>query len=443
VQSARLIDGVIRPSLVVVGEMVLLIGIFSVVFLTSPILGLAVIVACGGAIGLYYLVFRRRALAWGHQRLEGASLLHEIVSNTVSGVTEIKIFGKEAYMTDRVTAAARAETAMFEKLEMYQQAPRFILESVFVLAFLSVFAAFLWLGIDLTVLLAKFSVIVAAMFRLLPCMNRLVNSYSNFSFNLGPASLLLEEIDRLPDVAPTAAPPPPPGRDFTAASVELRDIHFHHRAATDRPILRGVNLTIPRGQRLGIAGASGSGKSTLVEILAALHAPTQGVVLVDGIDIATDTAGWQLAVGYVPQVAFILPGTIRENVSFRPDTSHDDSAVWAALEQVGFAPFVRGLAAGLDTRIGEKNMGLSGGQRQLICLARALFRQPKILLLDEPTAALDPASEAVVLAAVDRLPRETTVVMISHKPENFRHFDVIFHCEHGRLQPVPLPSAAR
>ena len=128
-----------------------------------------------------------------------------------------------------------------------------------------------------------------------------------------------------------------------------------------------------------------------------------------------------------------MPSTVCENVAFDADSSGSDDAVWQALERVGLSAFVSALPRGIQTQIGEKAAGLSGGQKQLVCLARALFRQPDVLLLDEPTAALDRHSEQIVLTAIKRLPVGTTIVMVSHKLENFRDFDVIYACEHGRL----------
>jgi ABC-type bacteriocin/lantibiotic exporter with double-glycine peptidase domain len=128
-----------------------------------------------------------------------------------------------------------------------------------------------------------------------------------------------------------------------------------------------------------------------------------------------------------------MPGTIRENVAFDADGRVTDDDVWSALRSVGLNRVVESMPAGLDTPIGEKGHGLSGGQKQLVCLARALCRKPRVLLLDEPTASLDRESEAAVMDAINRLGRETTIVMVSHKAENFRWFDAIYDCERGEL----------
>jgi ATP-binding cassette subfamily B protein len=197
--------------------------------------------------------------------------------------------------------------------------------------------------------------------------------------------------------------------------------------------LRDVHLVIRRGQRIGIAGRSGSGKSTLIDILAGLYPASGGEVLIDGNPMPADPRTWQASIGYVPQIPFIMPGSIRENVVFGTDSVFDDR-IWAALEMVGIAGFVQGLANGLAAPLGERGTGLSGGQKQLVCLARAMLRNPYILLLDEPTASLDEKSEEMVLEAIRSLPADTTIVMVSHKHQNFAGFDGTYACEDGGLK---------
>jgi len=437
-QSVRLVDGVVRPLLVVVTEAILLAAVVGLVWFVSPGLIAVVVLACGLAGGLYYAHLRHKALQWGKRRMEAASTLHELVGNTATGIREIKIFGKEDYIASRVYAAAAIETDMFRNLEMYQQGPRFLVESVFMVAFVAVYSISLLLGADPSVLLAKFSVVAAASFRILPSINRLVNSYSSFSFNSGPAFTLLETLEdaKLPARGEPAARPVQ--RDhFSGSTIELRDVSFGYPAA-DTPVLDGVNMTIRKGERVGVVGVSGSGKSTLLEIFAGLYGADGGHVIVDGRSILVDTPAWQESIGYVPQTSFIMPGTIRENVAFGADGGGRDDEVWNVLARVGLTKFVSSLPLGIETPIGEKGLGLSGGQGQLISLARALFRNPAVLLLDEPTASLDSRSEQVVLDAIKSL-ASTTIVMASHKLENFHGFDRLYVCERGALRALDFP----
>jgi ATP-binding cassette subfamily C protein len=434
VQSSRLVDGVIRPLLVIVVEAFLLLAISAVVCYVNPLLIGIVIVFCGGAAAIYYAALRSNALKWGRIRMRSGAELQEIVSNTSAGISEIKIFNREDFMVGKVFEAASTETDMFENLEMYQQGPRYLIEAVFVLAFVSTIAVLLATGTDKAALLAGFSVVAAASFRILPSMNRLVGSYSSFSFNLGPALALMETITTSNLLLPSEEA----GQEEVAqstlrpATVEMKDISFHYPGSQVQ-ILRDVNLTIRRGQRIGIAGRSGSGKSTLIDILAGLYQATGGEIVVDGRRMSSDPRAWQAGIGYVPQTPFIMPGSIRDNVVFGAENVPDDR-VRAVLEMVGLTGFVQSLPEGLDAPLGERGTGLSGGQKQLVCLARALLRNPHTLLLDEPTAALDGSSEDMVLGAIHNLPSDAAIVMVSHKHQNFADFDVTYLCEDGTLK---------
>jgi ABC-type multidrug transport system fused ATPase/permease subunit len=434
VQSGRLVDGVIRPLLVVVTEAILLLAISVLVFLVSPLLIVVIILTSGVAGASYYALLRAKAVKWGRRRMHAASVLQELVSNTSAGIREIKVFGKEDYLTSKIYSTATIEAAMFRNSEMYQQGPRYLMESVFVVTFASSCVVLLVAGEGLSHLLAKLSVVAASAFRILPCVNRLVHSYSSFSFNIEPALALLHAISEHELLA--ASPAMRGARNSPRGSgggvIRLENVSFEY-PLVNRPVLGQINAAIARGQRVGIVGASGSGKSTLIEILAGLYMPTGGTVSVDGEAVSEDPRSWQASIGYVPQVPFIMPGTVRENVAFEDEGSGRDEEVWRALETVGLSTFVGSLPKGIDVEIGEKGVELSLGQKQLLCMARALFRNPQTLLLDEPTAGLDLNNEQMVMNAIRKLPLDTTVIMVSHNTENFRDFDCVYVCEDGKL----------
>ncbi len=428
-------DGVLRPLLVAATEFCLLAAICLVVLVLNPALIGALAVTCGLALGLYYGTSRDRALRWGQRELDTTTLLYELVGNTADGISEIKVFGKERELIAQVDRVAAERADFFQKLEMHNQMPRYMLESVFIATFAGLFAWVVNRGADLSGVLAQFAVVAAAALRLLPSANRLFGSYSNFSFHIAPALVLLDGVmEEVPasavrDAGEAVVPAPELGAPFLAAT----DISFRYAAGAP-PVLQGVSLTVLEGETVGIMGSSGSGKSTLIEILAGLYHPTTGRVLTEGRSIHDHPRWWHAAIGYVPQVPFIMPGTIRDNVAFGAERRpFSDQDIWSALERVGLSAFVSALPAGLDAPIGERGAGLSGGQRQLICLARALLRSPRVLLLDEPTAALDAGLEGRVMQTLRELPRETAVIMVSHKASNFVGFDTIYQCAGGVL----------
>jgi ATP-binding cassette subfamily B protein len=179
--------------------------------------------------------------------------------------------------------------------------------------------------------------------------------------------------------------------------------------------LRNVNLQIPSGQTIALVGQTGAGKSTIVKLLARFYDPTNGAVSADGKDLRSlDLPGYRHRLGYVPQEAYLSPGTVRDAIAYgRPEASRAD--IERAARAVGAHQMIATLSGGYLHPVGERGRNLSAGQRQLIALARAELVSPDILLLDEATAALDLASEAIVTEATERLSRHRTTIVVAHR----------------------------
>ncbi|MEU8157768.1 thiol reductant ABC exporter subunit CydD [Micromonospora sp. NPDC048986] len=210
--------------------------------------------------------------------------------------------------------------------------------------------------------------------------------------------------------------------------------------------LRDVTLTIRPGERIAIIGPSGAGKSTLLGLLLGFVAPTSGRITVDGVDLATaDPDAWRRQLAWVPQRAHLFAASLADNIRLgAPDTPAD--VLGAAVHDAALDDVVAGLPDGLDTVLGERGHGLSSGQRQRVALARAFLRSAPVVLLDEPTARLDTAAEAVVLDATRRLVAGRTALLVAHRPALLADADRILRIEDGRvteLTPEPTQKAAR
>ncbi|MEU8050355.1 thiol reductant ABC exporter subunit CydD [Micromonospora haikouensis] len=237
---------------------------------------------------------------------------------------------------------------------------------------------------------------------------------------------------------PAGARPAPDGRG---------EIRFEGvTVAYERTVaLRDVTLTIRPGERIAIVGPSGAGKSTLLNLLLGFVAPTSGRVTVGGVDLAgADPDGWRRQVAWVPQRAHLFAAPLADNIRLgapgTPDAALADAVTAAALDEV-----VAALPDGLDTVLGERGHGLSSGQRQRVALARAFLRDAPVVLLDEPTARLDTASEAGVLAATRRLVAGRTALLVAHRPALLADADRILRIDDGRvteLAPAPATPAA-
>lgn len=214
--------------------------------------------------------------------------------------------------------------------------------------------------------------------------------------------------------------------------LHVEDVSFSYPGA-GAPALDGVSFELEPGAIVGIAGAPGSGKSTLVRLLLGVEAPDSGRIVLDGQDLAQlPPAGYRPEFGVVPQEVQLFAGSIAENIAMGAE-DRSLSRVIAAARFVGADEFVRRLPQGYETRLGERGAGLSLGQRQLLAVARAIVRNPRVLILDEATSALDPATERHLLANIRRAGKGRTVVMVTHREAVLQACDRVLLLEHGRL----------
>lgn len=225
------------------------------------------------------------------------------------------------------------------------------------------------------------------------------------------------------------------GRPFTGLVEDIRfeGVGLRYKARSE-PTLSGIDLVIPRGGTVALVGASGAGKSSLADLLIGLLEPTEGRILVDGTDLLElDLDSWQRRLGVVSQDVLLVNDTIRANIAFGQAGDPTDAMVRAAAVSAGADEFITLLTQGYATVIGERGYRLSGGQRQRLSLARAILRDPQILILDEATSALDSHSEAHILRSLEAFRSGRTVLTIAHRLSSIVHADQIAVVEHGKI----------
>lgn len=241
-------------------------------------------------------------------------------------------------------------------------------------------------------------------------------------------SRIRDYMDVSPEIAGPARPQLPAGG--IKGHVAFREVTF---AYAGEPVLAGVDLTVEAGTTLAIVGPTGAGKSTLALLLARLHEPQEGRIEIDGVGLdELDPQALRAAVNMVPQDVYLFPGTIRENIRYG-DPAADDQAVEQAARTVQAHPFIEKLPRGYDSEVGEAGSRLSGGQQQLLALARALLARPVILILDETTAHVDPLTESRLRAGMEEIARDRTTLIIAHRFSTLKTADRIVVIENGRI----------
>ena len=293
--------------------------------------------------------------------------------------------------------------------------------------------------------LSGLALFAVAGFRLLPSLQRIQASASSIKSGQAAGERALRLLHDVAEARPGATPASPPGtapeteaavppRMATLTTGVLLDGVSFTYAGADRPALADVDLLFPAGRMSALVGPSGSGKSTLIDILLGLFEPGAGRVLVDDVDVRTVMRAWRHMVGYVPQQSFLMPASLRVNVAFGVEPSDiDDAAVWAALERASLGPFVRALPGGLEFELGDDGTGISGGQRQRLSLARALYHGPRVLILDEATSSLDVETEAEITQTLSAL-TDLTKIVVAHRLSTVRDADQVLFLRDGRIE---------
>ena len=362
--------------------------------------------------------------AW-HNR----SRLSDTISDNLAGVKVVRAFVQEqrevrrfaGHSGDLTDASIRVEKAWMTMLPVLNFVTGLGALFVWLIGSMQVIGGKISLGVLLT-----FIAYLGMLYGPLQSVNRVVDVLGRA---LAAAERVFDILDTKPDVPDAAQPISLPAIE---GRVEFRDVTFGHNP--NLPVLHGINLQVMPGEMIGLVGHSGAGKSTLINLLCRFYDVDDGRILIDGVDIREiEQASLRSQIGLVLQETFLFNGTIAENVSFgRPSASMEE--IIAAARAANAHHFIAAKPDGYDTVVGERGGALSGGERQRIAIARALLLDPRILILDEATSAMDTETERQIQSALSHLTKGRTTFAIAHRLSTLRHADRLVVLKEGRIE---------
>lgn len=373
--------------------------------------------------------FQRLISASTHRAQQRIADLTANLSEVLGGQRVVKSFGREEFEVGRFRSRNDDFFGAYMKLTQFIQTQPLVISTIMVAAVVAI----IWLSVR-EVLVGRLDTGKVFMYwgllvNLMNPMNRVAAFFGDISKAVVGAGRVFELLD-----LPIEVRDPPGAVALTAVrgQIEYRNVTFRYKP-TEPPALRDVNATIEAGEIVAFVGPSGAGKTTIVNLVPRFYAPQEGSVLLDGIDIGhARLSDLRKAIAIVPQDVQLFRGSILENIRYgRIEAT--DAEVRAAARDANVEEYVQGFPDGYTTQVGERGIRLSGGERQRIAIARAVLRDPRILILDEATSALDSHSEAMIEQALDRLLPGRTTLIIAHRLSTVRRAHRVVFIEAGRV----------
>ncbi|MCM1425521.1 MAG: ABC transporter ATP-binding protein/permease [Eubacterium sp.] len=413
-------------------ECITIAMIITYIFIVNYQMALVVIVIAGVCLVLVLKIFRNLCKEWGEKTRKYGERIFKYSMELFRGIKEIKILGRERFFISNYESVSAKQNGIASKYALSLSSPAYIIEALFVSGFL----LFLCLGSgvsnNMMSIVPQLSAFAIAAFRVLPSLGKISSGINNIIYAVpmvNASYLHITDIENGNVIQEEKA-------DYFEKiefdkEISINNISWQY-PNTDKKIIENLSMKIEKGTSVAFIGTSGAGKTTLADIILGLLKPQEGTVTLDGKDIRELGKVWSTLLGYVPQAAYLIDDSIKRNVAFGlEDENIDNDKVWYALEQAQLKDFVESLPQSIDTEIGESGVRFSGGQRQRLAIARALYNDPQILVLDEATSALDSDTEKALIDAIEKLQGEKTMIVVAHRLTTVRNCDIIYEIKDG------------
>ena len=433
--STSIVSPVIAMTSNALSVIVLLFGVVCVLGL--PALVMFVLLICAYLLSakliIPYLRFATK------QQIRYSRRIHMMLVESLRSIRDVHLYSADQYFIGRFANDGLVAKRYDKLAKLLPDVPRYIIEPAGVTILFTVcLAPVLFSGNESEIrqVIPTFAAVLGTLLRIsAPLQNTFRNS-NKLRGGLPEIHDALELLALRPKRILSSSPGVPTTSGMMPRqSIQLKNVSFRY-SKMNKEILSDISLTIPVGSRVALVGRTGSGKTTLVHLLLGLYKPTSGNLLLDGVSLLPrELPAWQANCALVPQDIVLLDTSVRENVAFGVNHDDiDDSKVWAALEAAQLDDVVSNMIYGLYTMIGENGVKLSGGQRQRLSLARAFYREAKVLVLDEATSALDNKTENEVLQALDLVGRRCTTIVIAHRLSTVSKCDRIYEIHDGSIK---------
>ncbi len=426
-------------------EIVVAVSLCIVLVVASPVLCLFVVVIFLGMTLLITKQLKPRLNRIGHRNQAIQSRIAKWRIQSIYGLKDVKVLHREEFFVRNYYESGAIGANVARNYAVFNNLPRLLIETVFMASMFLFILIYMLRGGDMNVLVPQLTAFAMAAIRMLPGINRINTYLSEIAYTQPCLDYLYENLNEnmKKDVNGSVTGHTGERRQqLPALALQDKIVLDHITYAypnTDKNIFTDAHMEVKKGQSVGIMGPSGAGKSTIVDILLGLLHVQAGEITCDGVNIFDNYPSWLAKIGYIPQSIYLIDESIRDNIAFGIDADRiDDKRIWEVLEEAQLKEFVEELPEGLDTTIGDRGVRISGGQRQRLGIARALYHNPEILVFDEATSALDTDTEKAVMDAINSFHGRKTMVIIAHRLNTIAKCDVIYKVEDEKIMETTL-----
>ncbi len=418
-----------------------------VLVLVSPVMSLFIFCIFLGMTLMITKVLKPRLNAIGHKNQQIQSRIAKWRIQSIYGLKDVKVLHREEFFVRNYYESGAIGADVARNYAVFNNLPRLLIETIFMASMLLFIMLYMLRGGNITVLIPQLSAFAVAGIRVMPGTNRINTYLSEIAYSQPCLDYLYENLTAnmkmdvngsVTGLARGGGAQTQEVRTHLQDKIVLDHITYAY-PNTEKNIFTDAHMEVKKGQSVGIMGPSGAGKSTVVDILLGLLRVQAGTITCDGANIFDNYADWLSKIGYIPQSIYLIDESIRDNIAFGIDADKiDDRRIWEVLEEAQLKEFVEELPEGLDTTIGDRGVRISGGQRQRLGIARALYHNPEILVFDEATSALDNDTEKAVMDAINNFHGRKTMVIIAHRLNTIAKCDVIYKVDGEKIVETKL-----
>lgn len=416
----QIVNGIINPILSIISYTLILVFIGSLVFFYEPIVALISLFFLFISYFILYKTLNKKIKNMGEENRLINQQKYKLCHEVLLGIKDVKINGLAKKYIHNYNYNSRAYAENLAKNSMYSSIPQNLIELVGYIGLIVLSISLVIILNDIEKILPILGLYGFAAYRMLPAAQNIYKAFSQLNFTSNVFGKISEDFDLLENNHNIKRK----NIDFYN-HIEFKNIYYSYDSKNI--IFNNFNMVVKKNTFIGVVGKSGCGKSTFLDLISGLLFPDSGEILVDGVELnSVNIDFWRQKIGYVPQNVYLFDSSIAENIAFSSDNDIDMNLVISAAKKANIDSFiVNELEDGYQTKVGEQGVRLSGGQRQRIGIARALYKNPELILMDEATSALDNETASIITQNLKELSFDKTVIIIAHRKEALIYCDEI------------------